>query len=485
MSNHTKVFYTIVFAAFNAIISSFALFVDGNYSVVKILSIFSFLIFGINCLLESNNLLFLARTFILGIIGYFPMIIKIMFGEGAFFSSYEISTQDFDIVLLMYVTTSFALLSNNIGLAFVNKRNYVHLDAKLVPISQSSKKNRQTRRNYWRLAGLIGVILALFSSYIFIRAYGQTILVAGYGSEDASGAGIPFGSVGVLGAVGIFSLFVAGMKGYIKNWKFVFYIGCFVFIIYSQIFMGPRQDAMSTLFGLLILYGVANRREIKMKVSYIPILVIFYIFFEVWGVAREVLAAGVSITSIIVQSFTNIGATDAVRMGTFSPIATTFSNTVWLIENHIINYSMGQSYLEWILRIPPEILYPGRPADYALMFQEHGLISGGGFFELAEVYMNFGLLGALVIPGIISFLMAKSYYYAFYRQSMLSYFLLFSFLSIFLRGTWYQTFAFFRAFLVCMLLYFVYLFIVQILWPAMKLRIQKRCAHSHQVASTS
>jgi hypothetical protein len=111
------------------------------------------------------------------------------------------------------------------------------------------------------------------------------------------------------------------------------------------------------------------------------------------------------------------------------------------------------------------------------MFQEYGLLSGGGFFELAEVYMNFGLLGALVIPGIVSFLMAKSYYHAFYRQSMLSYFLLFSFLTIFLRGTWYQTFAFFRAFLVCMLLYVTYIFIDQIFVPAMGVRIHKKWAH--------
>jgi hypothetical protein len=234
---------------------------------------------------------------------------------------------------------------------------------------------------------------------------------------------------------------------------------------------------MSTLFGLLILYGVVNRREIGLKIFYIPILVIAYIFFEIWGVARTALAVGTPITSIVTATFTNIKATDAVRMGTISPIATTFSNTIWLIENNVVNYSLGQSYWEWILRIPPEVLYPDRPVDYAWMFQEYGLLSGGGFFELAEVYMNFGLLGALVIPGIVSFLMAKSYYHAFYRQSMLSYFLLFSFLTIFLRGTWYQTFAFFRAFLVCMLLYVTYIFIDQIFVPAMGVRIHKKWAH--------
>lgn len=458
----------ILIAALNAGLAALVLGLEYDYQVIRPLALVSIFFFLCLCWSERANILFLARTFILGLIGYFPMIIKVMLGEGAFFSSYELSTQGFDIVVLMYVTTSFALLSNKIGLTLAKKRKLVYSNSDLVPITQSPKKSRQTRLNYWRLAGFIGVMLAFFSSYMFIRGYGQTILVAGYTSEDQGGAGIAFGSVIVLGGVGIFSLFVAGIKGYIKNWKIIFFIVCFIFIIYSQLLMGVRQDAMSTIFGLLILYGVANRREIGLKLSYIPIIIIAYIFFEAWGVARTALSAGVPITTIITEAFTNIGATDAIRMGTISPIATTFSNTVWLVQNNIINYSFGQSYWEWILRIPPEALYLNRPIDYAWMFQEYGLLAAGGFFELAEVYMNFGLLGALILPGIISFLMAKTYYYAFYRQSMLSYFLLFSFLTIFLRGTWYQTFAFFRAFLVCILLYFTYIFIVQILRPSIK-----------------
>jgi hypothetical protein len=156
-----------------------------------------------------------------------------------------------------------------------------------------------------------------------------------------------------------------------------------------------------------------------------------------------------------------------VRFGTVSPIATTFSNTVWLVDNDVIGLTWGKSYLEWLLRIPPEIIFPNRPRDYAWMFSDYDLFAGGGFFELAEVYMNFGASGALVIPGIISFLLAKAYHNAKQRQTVLSYFLLFSFLAIFFRGTWYQTFAFFRAFLVCIILYCIYLGAVQtVRWGA-------------------
>jgi hypothetical protein len=465
--------HTFLVAAINAGLAALTLGFDYDYQLIRPVMFVSLLCFAVLCWSERPNILFLARTFILGLIGYFPMIIKVIFGKDAFFSGYERSTQSFDIVVLMYVITSFALLSNQIGLSLAKKRSFIVSNIDHLSVGQSPKKSKTVQISYWRVAALTGLMLTFFSSFIFIRGYGKIILSAAYVSAEQGGLGLPFGSVNVLGAVGIFSLFVAGMKGYIKYWKILFFVACFIFIIYSQLLMGGRQDAMSTLFGLFILYGVYDRREIRLKPSYIPILIVTYIFFEAWGVARTALAAGVPITAIVTESFTSIGATDAIQMGTISPIATTFSNTVWLIQNNIINYSFGQSYWEWILRIPPEALYPNRPMDYAWMFQEYDLLVGGGFFELAEVYMNIGFVGALIIPGIISFLIAKSYYYAFYRQSMLSYFMLFSFLSIFLRGTWYQTFAFFRAFLVCMLLYFIYLFIVQILLPATRGIIHK------------
>lgn len=443
--------FSILIAVANSSLAVLTLGFNYDYQIIRVVAFVSFFLFAALCWLERSNILFLARTFILGFIGYFPMIIKATLGQEALFSGYEGSTQGFDIVVLMYVMTSFALLSNQIGLELAKQRSFTDFYSD----PENHKDGEQKFINYWWFAGLIGAMLAVASSWMFVQGYGQTILTADYASAEQGGSGVAFGSAVVLGVVGIFSLFIAGMKGYLENWKVAFFIVCFMFIVYSQLLMGLRQDAMSTLFGILVLYGVVNKKEIGLKLSYVPVLIVAYIFIEAWGVARFSLASGVPISDIVTLTFTSIGATDAIRMGTVSPIATTFSNTVWLIQNNIIDYSWGRTYWEWILRIPPEILFPDRPVDYAWMFQEYGLLTGGGFFELAEVYMNFGLLGALVLPGIVSFLMAKSYYYAFYRQSMLSYFLLFSFLAIFLRGTWYQTFAFFRAFLVCILFYFV------------------------------
>lgn len=460
-------FYALVLAFFNAGMSALALLFINEYTIVVRLASFSFCMFSLICWHEKANMLFLARTFILGGIGYFPMFIKVILGKEALFSAYEHSTQEFRIVVLMYVTTSFALLSNEIGLAMAKLDSSGPSKRKLVGTNKQHRYRpdlMSIRVTNWGVAGIMGIGLVLFSSYIFIRGYGQTVISAGYG-EGAGGEGLTFGAVGVLGAVGMFSLFVAGLKGYFPFWKPVFFALCVLFLIWSQLLMGLRQDAMSVIFGFVVIYSLVKQHEIAFKLSYLPIAVVFYIFFESWGIARTLIAEGYSITSIIELTFSQIqiGAVDAVSLGTISPIATTFSNTVFLIDTGKLEYTFGRSYWEWILRIPPEVIYPDRPVDYSWMFESFGLSAGGGFFELAEVYMNFGIIGALFIPGIISFIIAKSYFFVLTRQTMLSYFLLFGFLSVFLRGTWYQTFAFVRAFQVCILLYFFYVLIVEIL----------------------
>jgi hypothetical protein len=463
-----KNFYGLTIALLNACISIITLTFIDDYNLITKFAFISFLLFTIICWFRATNLLFLARTFILGGIGYFPMFVKIALGKEAFFSSYELSTQYFQLVVLMYVTTSFAILSSEIGFAIASRR--ISDSRRHTLLTNTIHKNFQS--NYlsiriapWSIAATIGIVLVILSSFIFVQGYGQSVLSAGYRQEQG-GEGLPFGTVGVLGAVGIFSLYVAGLKGYFPFWKPVFIALCALFLVYSQLLMGLRQDAISTTFGLIILYNLVHQRGISFKLSYIPIALVLYVFFEWWGVARTLLAEGYSLFSILDITFSVFekkGASDAISLGTISPIATTFSNTVFLIETSQLNHLWGKSYWEWILRSPPEVLYPNRPIDYAWMFENFGLIAGGGFFELAEVYMNFGIIGALFMPGIISYFIAKSFFYVLIRQTMLSYFILFGFLSVFLRGTWYQTFAFFRAFQVCLLLYFFYLFIVLIL----------------------
>ncbi|HYA47927.1 MAG TPA: hypothetical protein VEF92_10290, partial [Burkholderiales bacterium] len=68
----------------------------------------------------------------------------------------------------------------------------------------------------------------------------------------------------------------------------------------------------------------------------------------------------------------------------------------------------------------------------------------GGFFELAEAYLNFGLLGCLAVPFAISFLMGICYRKAL-AGSLFWFMILGAVLAVFFRGAWYQTFSYYKA----------------------------------------
>lgn len=427
----------IVVVVLNTIIATSCLLFKHDFDLVKIFALISIFLFLLLCYLFKYNVLFFARTFILGLIGYFPILIKILYGKDFLFSSYEPSTQGFDIVFIMYLTTSFALLSNTIGI--------------ILGTSKIINDNKNLTINQWRIGYYLGIPIVIITAFMFTRSFGENIFQTGYGSSELA-KDATFGSINAFGISALYIIFIAGLKGYVKKWKFIFALLFTYFIIYAQLLHGGRQDAMTPIFGLFVIFGIVNKKETRINLKYLPFLFVAYVFFEAWGLLRaNIKDFNISFfIDLLPNMFNN---NDVVRFGTVSPISTTFANTIWLIEHKHINYSFGISYFEYILRTPPEFLYPSRPTDYAWIFDKYNLQTGGGFFELAEVYMNFGIIGALFIPGFISYLIAKSYYFAFNRQTLFSYFMLFSFLSIFLRGSWYQTFAFYRSFLVSIFLF--------------------------------
>jgi hypothetical protein len=227
------------------------------------------------------------------------------------------------------------------------------------------------------------------------------------------------------------------------------------FLVYALFLRGSRQDVLTALFGMLVCSALVKRQSFAVTRKFAFFVLITFILFELWGTARLVLATNKSglkdVVDTVVKNSTNVA--DAIQFGTVSGIATTFSNMVWLIENEKIELAWGRSYWEYILRSPPAFLYPDRPTDYAWIFPDYNLEAGGGFFEIGEAYMNLGLVGALLFPAIVSYLMARSFFNAMQKQTAFSYFLLFSFLGVFFRGTWYQTFGFYKLFLTVMIFY--------------------------------
>src|ERR1700722_9011725 len=106
-----------------------------SYDTIRVLAVVSFVIFGLLLCRRFSNFLFLARTLLLGAVGYFAMAVKVFAGQDALFSLYEPRTQGLDIVVVMYVATSLALLGSEIGLWLGSRQT--NRTAVPVPPSQS------------------------------------------------------------------------------------------------------------------------------------------------------------------------------------------------------------------------------------------------------------------------------------------------------------------------------------------------------------
>jgi hypothetical protein len=190
---------------------------------------------------------------------------------------------------------------------------------------------------------------------------------------------------------------------------------------------------------------------------------------EFWGYLRAIWTS--ADTETMLEGYIRMFETGVFFAGTISGISSAFANVVDMIETNVINYKFGVPYLEYFLRTPPEFLYPDRPKDLSSIFEDYGYISIGGFFEIAEAYLNFGLIGVFIIPFAISYLIAKMYKKAI-SGSLFYYIQLLAFLSVFMRGAWYQTFAYYKACITGLIVYLsmVILINTQTTWMTTRIR---------------
>ena len=429
---HGSALFGIWLSGANCLVALPALLVSDHYSTVRLLASVSLVLFGVLLFRHLDNILFLGRTLFLGLVGYYPIAVKVFAGEDALFSLYEPSTQGLDISIVMYVGTSLALLGSEVGLAVGSGQRRRPRAAAADP-------------ELWRTIFYMSVPLVVVVSTIVIRTT-PSVLTFVYGSTGIDG--YILGNLHAIAIICLLSMFVAMYKIHVKYGWIIFALLAVVFLAWALFLRGFRQDVVTTLFGLVICYGLVHGRPHRLSFATVGVVCVVCVVVEFMGTARGMIATSGTTIGEISTEFTStlfkVGET--YHFGTVSPDATTFANTVHLIKSGTMDPLWGWSYWEFIPRTPPAFMFPDRPRDYAWMFPDYGLGAGGGIFELAEAYMNFGLLGTLVVPGLISFLMARAFVNAKQSQTVAAYFLLFSFLGIFLRGAMYQTFAYYKCF---------------------------------------
>lgn len=389
---------------------------------------------------SRENILYFSRLLLLGVIGYYPLFVKSI-DASALFSEYEISSQHLSIVLLMSHCTSLALLGSYLGFVYADRKaNWYR------PLA-SEWHQRVDPSLIFAIGCIISLVVAGYMSTL-----SDNVFTAQYGTGSRADAIV--GNLNSILNIGLFLVLISYLKvPSVSKLVVVFMVAAFAFV-YAQILKGARQDVMSVMFGFFILYNLASKRQARvtwqLSIAAIPILFIF----DVWGAIRGELYSSTIADQLEQYSFFSSEMSGIYHAGTISPVASTFANTLFMVQEGIIDLKYGMTYFEYILRSPPEFLYPDRPKDYAWIFADYGFTSGGGFFEIGEAYLNFGVLGAFVAPFILSFIIGVAYNKAFFQQSLTGYFFLFSFLAIWLRGSWYQTFAFYKAFLTAFILYF-------------------------------
>lgn len=388
---------------------------------------------------KRANALFLARTLILILPGYYAAGVQ-LWDPALYYSVYERVSQTLDISMTMYALSSLALLGSELGLWRGGA------------VEGKSRRDGAISEEFFFYAAIVPLVAV---SYYVSLMYGKSLFEASYASV-AGMSGI--GSSSAIGAMLAFLMF----QNYLIRpniAKGLILTACLIcFLVFGMLIRGGRQDVLSCLFGLYVVYW--GRKQLGAPISTRTIVVgaIGYVLMEYLGFIRgNVLSSGFAYTDSFFE-FINyyLNPHGVVSFGTISPIVSTFANTLYALKTGIGEHIWGRGYWEYILRTPPEFLYPNRPADYAWIFLDWKLSAGGGFFELAEAYYNFGIVGVIVVPMGISFVIARVFSRYVREAGMLNSFLLFGILSVFLRGALYQTFAFYKAIIAGLVLMLIF-----------------------------
>jgi len=377
------------------------------------------------------SLLFQARMFLLAVIGYFAGFVKLI-DPSLLFSPVEPTSQSFEIGVKMFGLTSLALFGSFIGITLGFRRSVNVYQNPMARISNVLKD--------WHLTYYLTFAVIVLTGHLSALSYGPTVFQGVYGTGEGQGQSL--GNLQSIGVVCTVLNITAAL--FINRRKFLYgsIVAVSYFFVWGILIRGGRLEVLSGLLAIAICIPLLNQRITRVTKRQMLYIFLTAVFMESWGWLRSALTTVDS--EAMFDGYKRLADSGIYFAGTVSGIATSFANTLHMVEGNAITLIFGKSYLEYIPRTPPEFIYPGRPPDYSSMFENYGYAAIGGFFELAEAYLNFGLMGCLFVPLIISFLLSRVYQNAF-RGGLFWFLILTAILSVFFRGAWYQSFAFYKS----------------------------------------
>ena len=346
-----------------------------------------------------------------------------------------------------------ALLANS----FLNSDIFKFIGAISLVAASSSLVGFSIKPIYFKIKNLkfvnikkyriIFFVLFSFFAYWFGSSVGVSLLDnSGYATQSNTST-VKFGTLNVFVFYFVSLCYISYM--YIKPHKYVFLITSF-FVYFFLIFIalrGVRQDP----FGIIIALLLINYFSTKINYYRNKHFLIFKLFIVLWfltvftGVLRSEFSFDFLLSLFSIGSlFFRINEGFIVfNLDTASMVVGTLNVIPFKILD--TGFLLGQSYLDWIPRTLPSFLYSERPLSLAFEMKHEGSWFGwGGIHENAEAYYNFGILGSIFVPMIISFSM-NSFGKSFIKSKSLFSAIPIVWLIMLPRYTWYQSFALYKS----------------------------------------
>jgi hypothetical protein len=429
----------------NALIS-FAYFFRDEYEVFAFWYLYSLALFGITLLLNSVNLIYFIRNTFLGSVGYLAMAVKVI-DPNALFGHHMKMSQTVEIVCVMFLLTNIAIFSSQMGFSLFKIKYF-----------------NTTRINYVKnpklLMQIVIVLLLLLGFYVNYMAGNIILFDIRQGKSP-----MPIGTMGIIANILFFSSIMLFYKrkhlfAKVDRMSLVLIIfSALMLFVMGNFLRGERLDALNGVIGFYFLWLVYNNKKPKIQIRSALFLTFLFLLMQLIGNNRS--SAVLSFVNLII----NMRRPDGIMLfqGTINDIATTFSGTIYLLKERHVEFLLGKGYFDYILRTPPEFLFPDRPKSLAFIFRDAGFTMGGGFFELAEAYMNFGIFGVVFMPFIISVLISYALKKFFSdRYSLKSSILLFAIMACLIRGFLYQSFVMYKSIVTAVIILLILSFLLKI-----------------------
>lgn len=422
---------------------------------------------GLSIMGNRDNLLFFIRTVFIIWIGLVPALAIYM---GGYFAYRMPFVQTTEVAFILTIITTLSLFSSQLGI-------------------EAGRKLRVRQRGVdlpgnERITVYFVIALLILTGTLIALRRGEMVIFAGYASATQGGLPMPINNLQSIANLLLFFGIVLFFRmqyfnrldeGAARNIRFLKYALVFAGIyvaVWSQLLRGARMDPLTLVFGSFVLVAVFKGGSLRLSAKGLIWLTVAFLVVQLWGGLRGYLHAG----SVDLDRVTNIvrdlyrgGERDDIpiyfRQGTMNNLSLSVATTVYAIEKGDLDYQYGRSYAEYIARTPPAFLYPNRPRSWAWMSSDlyGGGGAGGGYNEMAEAYLNFGILGSLIVPGVISFFLSYSFHqFLINRFNILRSIVFLSILGVFFRGLLYQSFTFYKVFVTALVLYGVLIVFKQV-----------------------